>query len=563
MQILQKSQCALCIGTTIYNDIEIIEAIINDGFNQDNKAILQIATIEPFNFDCLQQSAEIILGNQLRYKGIVTQLALKESAKQDVIEIKLNSALFHLDNDQSNRIYSQRHLQAILQDICNEHCIQLYYHRQQNDKMLALATQHQQTAAEFMQDLLAKQQLFYYSQHDAITILDSFPQDDEIELSYHSLLSLQQQTQIKQYSPLQLSDEFILKSTNNKLKAGNIIKIHDHPHRAFNQRFRLLRVKHYYQKTYFNECQLQLLERPYACQAPAQAYIGLQQGKIIGNDHAQLDEQGQYQVQMPGQKTIMNLHSIRKLVHFSGDGYGHHFPLYANSPALIAYINGDINQPVIIGSLPDKQHSNVVSQHNQNEKQLQFSAQQFMGFSQKQQASLTIRNQAQTLHLNAHSGAMTLHNNSNNIEFVSAQSIKQQCSQVFQQEINGESRWLIKNNLYCKAQQIKMQFENDGNILLCEKTLFLSSAKLSWKIKQFALQCQALNIDIQNLHLQTTDKFILSGKKLDFNISSLSLRCGNSSISVDKVGNLYIKSPEVNVYAKKIGENGKGKLRIN
>lgn len=563
MQILQKSQCALRIGIMCYGDIDIIEIIINDGFNQDNKAIIQFVTVSPFQFDCVQQNAEIILNAQLQYKGLVTHVSLKEKAQQDVLEIELSSAMFYLYNDKSNRLFSQSRFKEILQDICSANDIKLHCNNSQSEKIIDLATQYQQSTAEFMQDLLAKHQLFYYSQHDALTILDSFQNDDEISLAYRSLLSLQQKTQIVQYAPLRLKNEFILKSTINTLKPGNIIRIHNHPHEAFNQRFRLLSIKHCYQKTYHNECQLQLLEQPYACRAPQQRYVGMQQGKVIGQDHAHLDEHGQYKVKMPGQLTTMNLHHIRKLVHFSGDGYGHHFPLYANSHALIAYIDGDINKPVIIGSLLDEQQSNVVSQHNEDEKRLQFSTQQFLGFSQKTQAGLTIHNQGQTFHLNAHSGDITLHNNDNNIEFTSALSIKQKCLQLYQKEIDGKSEWQIKNNFFSKANNIKFQYENSKSILLCEKTLFLDAANLNWKIQQLAIQCHAFNIDIQNLQLRTIEKFILHAKKLSLTINSVMMRCGNSSICIDHAGNIKMQSPEISVYAKKIYGEDEGKLVIN
>ncbi|WP_250528316.1 type VI secretion system tip protein TssI/VgrG [Caballeronia sp. GAWG2-1] len=85
-------------------------------------------------------------------------------------------------------------------------------------------------------------------------------------------------------------------------------------------------------------------------------------------DYAELDAYGQYTVQLPFDRTdkaaAKGSARVRMATPYSGDGHGMHFPLLKGAEVLLAFIDGDPDQPVIVGTVPNSVNSNVVNQIN-------------------------------------------------------------------------------------------------------------------------------------------------------------------------------------------------------
>ncbi len=74
-------------------------------------------------------------------------------------------------------------------------------------------------------------------------------------------------------------------------------------------------------------------------------------------DYAQIDDQGRYKVKLPfdasGKKGTKASRWIRMTQHYSGAGYGSHFPLHKGAEVLLAHVDGDPDRPIIVGAVPN------------------------------------------------------------------------------------------------------------------------------------------------------------------------------------------------------------------
>lgn len=82
-------------------------------------------------------------------------------------------------------------------------------------------------------------------------------------------------------------------------------------------------------------------------------------------EYADLDEYGQYKVQLPFDRTDKKENKgstrIRMASPYSGNEHGMHFPLHKKSEVLLSFADGDPDQPVILGAVPNSENKNVVS----------------------------------------------------------------------------------------------------------------------------------------------------------------------------------------------------------
>lgn len=82
--------------------------------------------------------------------------------------------------------------------------------------------------------------------------------------------------------------------------------------------------------------------------------------------YAELDEYGQYKVQLPFDMTKKDAAKgsarVRMATPYAGKGHGMHFPLLKDSEVLLSFTDGDPDQPVIVGAVPNSENKNVVAQ---------------------------------------------------------------------------------------------------------------------------------------------------------------------------------------------------------
>jgi type VI secretion system secreted protein VgrG len=84
--------------------------------------------------------------------------------------------------------------------------------------------------------------------------------------------------------------------------------------------------------------------------------------------YAELDEYGQYKVQLPFDRTdkagAKGSARVRMATPYSGSDHGMHFPLHKGSEVLLAFTDGDPDQPVIVAAVPNSENVSLVNQTN-------------------------------------------------------------------------------------------------------------------------------------------------------------------------------------------------------
>lgn len=84
--------------------------------------------------------------------------------------------------------------------------------------------------------------------------------------------------------------------------------------------------------------------------------------------YAVLDDKGRYKVRLPfdlsGRSDGMASSWIRMAQPYGGDNHGMHFPLLKGTEVLLAFVNGDVDRPVIAHAVPNFQQLSVVKDSN-------------------------------------------------------------------------------------------------------------------------------------------------------------------------------------------------------
>lgn len=91
-------------------------------------------------------------------------------------------------------------------------------------------------------------------------------------------------------------------------------------------------------------------------------------------EYAELDEFGQYKVQLPFDQSDKNANKgsarVRMATPYSGSNHGMHFPLHKNAEVLLSFTDGDPDQPVILGAVPNSENVSLVNANSATENRI-------------------------------------------------------------------------------------------------------------------------------------------------------------------------------------------------
>ncbi|WP_432240477.1 type VI secretion system Vgr family protein [Herbaspirillum robiniae] len=91
-------------------------------------------------------------------------------------------------------------------------------------------------------------------------------------------------------------------------------------------------------------------------------------------EYAELDEYGQYKVQLPFDQSDKNANKgsarVRMATPYSGSNHGMHFPLHKNAEVLLSFVDGDPDQPVIMGAVPNSENLSLVNINSATENRI-------------------------------------------------------------------------------------------------------------------------------------------------------------------------------------------------
>jgi type VI secretion system secreted protein VgrG len=106
-------------------------------------------------------------------------------------------------------------------------------------------------------------------------------------------------------------------------------------------------------------------------QTPWPSIHGIMHGHIAADGSgkfAEIDEQGRYKVSLPFDSGNARGTAVSRWIRMaqphSGPGYGSHQPLHKGVEVLLAFIDGDPDRPIIVGSVPNPHHVSPSTSQN-------------------------------------------------------------------------------------------------------------------------------------------------------------------------------------------------------
>jgi type VI secretion system secreted protein VgrG len=107
--------------------------------------------------------------------------------------------------------------------------------------------------------------------------------------------------------------------------------------------------------------------------SPIPRIPGIMTGRIesgSGDQYAFLDDQGRYRVKMPfdlsNKSNGQASHPIRMAQPYSGSGYGLHFPNHADTEIVWACVDGNVDRPLALSTVPNPSQNSPVTQQSRS-----------------------------------------------------------------------------------------------------------------------------------------------------------------------------------------------------
>ena len=154
-----------------------------------------------------------------------------------------------------------------------------------------------------------------------------------------------------------------------RLRAGHGFALSDHDDREQNRRYLITSVEVEVgempdeaprrQSSRFEAIPLDVQYRPEQL-TPWPSIHGVMHGHVAADgagQFAEIDELGRYKVSLPFDSGNVGGAAVSRWIRmaqpYSGPGYGTHHPLHKGAEVLLAFIDGDPDRPIIVGSVPN------------------------------------------------------------------------------------------------------------------------------------------------------------------------------------------------------------------
>ena len=179
-------------------------------------------------------------------------------------------------------------------------------------------------------------------------------------------------------------------SSCGRLASGKLFSLEGHPRDDTDGKYLITRVRHRGSQklalaglgkgqnesaeatSYTNEFACIPAGLPYRPErlTPTPRISGIITAKVdsAGGDYAYVDQDGHYRVKLPfdlGDEAGGNASlPIPQSQINSGPDCGVHFPLHESNDLLLAFVDGDVDRPIAVGSLPNPTHTSPVTENN-------------------------------------------------------------------------------------------------------------------------------------------------------------------------------------------------------
>jgi type VI secretion system secreted protein VgrG len=169
------------------------------------------------------------------------------------------------------------------------------------------------------------------------------------------------------------------------LRAGYVFALAEHFRADFNSDYLITRVEHEgsqgrgfglgfdgplatYKNTFVAQLATTQYRPPRTTPIPRISGIITARLETAGGDYAYIDDQGRYKVKLPFDLSAKGSGSASRAVRmaqpYSGAGYGMHFPNRAGGEMVLACIDGDVDRPIGLSTVPNPSNASPVSAGN-------------------------------------------------------------------------------------------------------------------------------------------------------------------------------------------------------
>lgn len=169
------------------------------------------------------------------------------------------------------------------------------------------------------------------------------------------------------------------------IRSGHVFALAEHFRASFNSDYLITKVEHEGSQgrgfglgfdgavaTYKNTFSAQLATTPFRPPriTPIPRISGIITARLetAGGDYAYIDDQGRYKVKLPfdisGKGNGAASRAVRMAQPYSGAGYGMHFPNRAGGEMVLACIDGDVDRPIGLSTVPNPSNASPVTAGN-------------------------------------------------------------------------------------------------------------------------------------------------------------------------------------------------------
>lgn len=311
------------------------------------------------------------------------------------------------------------------------------------------------------------------------------------------------------------------------------------------------------------------------------AFIGLMPATItadITSPYSAIDEYGRYTVQLPFAENTLHQPPtslpIRFLQHSGGNSdqgfhYGWHFPLHANTPVALSFINGNINRPAIIGVIHYAHAPNPVNITNNTQNIWQTHGAQTCLFEERQghakiQLSTPQQHNSITLDATDNNHQLNIVSEQGLISLYAQQNVSIQAGDIINTQSGIDHQITVTKKQQLTTQNEDIQMHAGNNLLLnAQQDLIMQSNQSSVSMNsayQLTIQAKGsydlstqqgdINISVQQGHFYgispTGIKICCQGS------GNIQLQQGESQLVMTNKGNITLTANTIKVTAPRI-----------
>lgn len=614
MEKMALAQCQLVVAGIILSKINITACELTVSLAEIATAEIYFQSSTSAYQQWLNETASINLDHTTVFEGIVTHVYKSEKTCPSTFKLTLRTRLITLTRKSHNRIFTKQTSKSIIQSLLENSGIGAVFHCNEKPIRFPLFTQYKQTDFDCLKQISQLTGGWFYEDKNKMIIADHHTPQKPTPLTYlkqgglnsnsacvfkitHKKQLLSNSISGLDYNPetaqltlkntrkctspstgewlyfanhaqsahrqrqqlayLQHAPAAALRISSNypNLKVGQSICIQQHPLLKANNLYHIIAINHHWEMYYSNHCLLYPSTQIFR-QAPAKRrYFGLQSAVISAKqaNTPTLDTLGRYQIQMPYQDKPIDAPLIRHMVQLTGPNFGQHFPLHEKTEVALAYVNGDINSPIILGSLTNTKNKDIVTHNNATEHLIKTRSEQTLCFDDnKKNPTLLIKNKQHALTFSRKPAKLSLSNTNGNVQITTEKNFFQACGHSYQQNTLGSAFTAIKQQYHLHASTLQLNSETNSLQMRAEKNININSKTTLKKTTQhYRLQTQQLTLNTEQYDEQGAKQHKTSAQSIQMNTGdAFKLVCGNSEILFDKKGNISLSSKQINLHCK-------------